>query len=124
MPFRSILCFTVSMSTLMVLCTSANKRLFPPNINCFHTPNFLSFPCGSESTLNNIYSYALPLYNGAMGYGVVEHSPPTSEVGGSNPEPYVGKMVVSYRWSAVYTTETSPTAMYWSSLPIKLPIVI
>ena len=31
---------------------------------------------------------------------VVTHS----EVGGSNPKPYVGKMVVSYRWSAVYST--------------------
>ena len=35
---------------------------------------------------------------------LVTHSPPTSEVGGSNPEPYVGKMVVSYQWSAVYST--------------------
>ena len=29
----------------------------------------------------------------------------TSGVGGSNPEPYVGKMAVSYRRSAVYSTE-------------------
>ena len=36
---------------------------------------------------------------------VVTHSPPISEVGGSNAEPYVGKMVVSYRWWAVYSTE-------------------
>ena len=36
---------------------------------------------------------------------VVTHSPPTSEVSGSNPGPYVGKLVVAYRWSAVYTTE-------------------
>ena len=27
------------------------------------------------------------------------------EVGGSNPIPHGGKMVVSYRWSAVYSTE-------------------
>ena len=40
------------------------------------------------------------------GTAVVTHSPPTSEVRGSNPEPYVGKVVASYRWSAVYTTET------------------
>ena len=28
-------------------------------------------------------------------------SPPTSEVGGLNPRPYVGKLVVAYRWLAV-----------------------
>ena len=36
---------------------------------------------------------------------VVTHSPPTSEVCGSNPAPYVGKLVVAYQWSAVYSTE-------------------
>ena len=35
---------------------------------------------------------------------VVTHSPPNSEVGGSKPGPYVGKVVVVYRWSAVYST--------------------
>ena len=39
------------------------------------------------------------------GGAVVTHSPPTSEVGGSNPEPYVRKLVVAYRWSAVYSAE-------------------
>ena len=39
------------------------------------------------------------------GYTVVTHSPPTSEVSGSNPGPYVKKMVFAYRWSAVYSTE-------------------
>ena len=29
---------------------------------------------------------------------VVTHSPPTSEVGGSNTKPYVGKLVVAYQW--------------------------
>ena len=33
------------------------------------------------------------------GGAVVTHLPPTS---GSNPGPYVGKLVVAYRWSAVY----------------------
>ena len=33
------------------------------------------------------------------------HSPPTSEVGGSNPGPYVGKLVVAFRWLAVYSTK-------------------
>ena len=36
---------------------------------------------------------------------LVTHSPPTSEVSSSNPKPYVGKMIVSHRWSAVYSTE-------------------
>ena len=40
-----------------------------------------------------------------QGGTLVTHSPPTSEVGGSNPGPYVGKLVVAYRWLAVYSTE-------------------
>ena len=39
------------------------------------------------------------------GGAVVTHSPPTSEVGGSNPEPQVGKMVVFDQWLVVYSTE-------------------
>ena len=39
---------------------------------------------------------------GAMVAHVVTHLPPTSEVGGSNPGLYMGKLIVSYRWSAVY----------------------
>ena len=38
--------------------------------------------------------------------GAVEtHSSPTSEVSGSNPRPCVGKLVVAYRCSAVFSTE-------------------
>ena len=33
---------------------------------------------------------------------VVAHSPPTTEVGGSNPEPYVGKMVLTMVRSLQY----------------------
>ena len=40
---------------------------------------------------------------------VAIHSPSTSEVGGSNPGPYVGQQVVAYQWSAVYSTEPTPT---------------
>ena len=42
-----------------------------------------------------------------IGHGgtVVKHLPPTSEDGGSNPGPYVGKLVVAYQWSAVYSTQ-------------------
>ena len=40
-------------------------------------------------------------HGGAMG----TDSPPTSEVGGSNPEGYMGKLVASYQKSAVYSTE-------------------
>ena len=46
-------------------------------------------------------------FTGVQGHGdaVVTHSPLTSEVGSSNPEPYKVKMVVSYRWLSVYSTE-------------------
>ena len=40
-------------------------------------------------------------HSGAM----VTHLPPTSEVDSSNHGPYVGKLVVAYRWSAVYSAE-------------------
>ena len=50
------------------------------------------------------------------GGAVVTHSSPTSEVGGSNPGPYVGKFVVAYRWSAVCSTNF----IYWFPLPTKL----
>ena len=40
------------------------------------------------------------------GHGGLVHPPPTSEVGGSNPKPYLGKMVVSYQWLPVYSTES------------------
>ena len=36
---------------------------------------------------------------------VATRLPPTSEVGGSNPRPYVGNLVVAYGWSGVYSTE-------------------
>ena len=44
-----------------------------------------------------IFQQILKLFthNGGNGGAVVTHSPPTSEVGSSNPKPYVGKMVVS-----------------------------
>ena len=40
-------------------------------------------------------------HNGA----VVTHSPLTSDFVGSNPGPYVGKLVIAYQWSAVCSTE-------------------
>ena len=39
------------------------------------------------------------------GGSVVTHLPPISEVSSLNPGPYVGKLVVACRWSAVYSTE-------------------
>ena len=48
---------------------------------------------------------SIPFQSRGHGVAVVTHSPPTSEVGGSNPEPYVAKMVVPYQCSAVYSTE-------------------
>ena len=53
---------------------------------------------------------------------VVTHLPSTSEVGGSNPKLYVGKLVVSYLWSAVYSTLIN--CMYWFPLSTKPPVVI
>ena len=39
-----------------------------------------------------------------VGY-MFAYSPPTSEVGGSNAEPYLGKLIVAYRWLAVYSKQ-------------------
>ena len=61
-----------------------------------------------------------------VGHGgaVVTHLPPTSEVGGSNPGPYVGKLVVAYRWSEVRVQNLETNCMYWFPLPTEQPIVI
>ena len=61
----------------------------------------IDLKCHSWS--EDIYSFTKCFW----GYGgaVIKHTPPISKVGGSNPEPYVGNMVISYRWSAVYSTE-------------------
>ena len=45
------------------------------------------------------------LQSGGHSDTVVTYSPPTSGVCSSNPGPYVGKLVVAYRWTAVYSTE-------------------
>ena len=54
---------------------------------------------------------------------VVTLWPPTSEVGGSNPRPFVGKLVIAYQWSAVYSTEPSPTVCTGFDVPTKLPLM-
>ena len=54
----------------------------------------------TRSKLNDADVITCYLYIFSMFYHggvVVTHSPPTSEVGGSNPKPYVGKMVIAYR---------------------------
>ena len=38
-----------------------------------------------------------PFGFGGLRGAVIAHSPPASEMGGSNTEPYMGKMVVSFR---------------------------
>ena len=53
---------------------------------------------------------------------VVTHSPPTSEIGGSNLGPYVGNLVVAYQWSAVYSTEPSPTVCTGFLCPQNYPL--
>ena len=64
-----------------------------------------------------------PTYASFRGHGgaVVKHLPPTSEVSGSNPETYVGKLVVAYRWSAVYSTEPWSTVCSGSLSPQNYP---
>ena len=47
--------------------------------------------------------------NNGNGGSVIIHSPPVSEVGSSNPGPYVGKVVVAYQWPGVYSKELGPT---------------
>ena len=41
-------------------------------------------------------TFDLAVVTGGHGDAVVTHAPPNSEVGSSNPEPYVGKLVVAY----------------------------
>ena len=49
----------------------------------------------------SVLSFCLPMFIYRGGY-----SPPTSEVGGSNPGPCVGKLDFAFVWSAVYSTES------------------
>ena len=53
---------------------------------------------------------------------MVTHWPPTSEVSGSNLGPYVGKFVVAYRWSAIYSTEPGPTVCTGFLCPQNYPL--
>ena len=52
---------------------------------------------------------------------MMTHSPPTSEVDSSNPGPYVRKLVVAYRWLAVYSTEPWPTVCTGFLCPENYP---
>ena len=45
------------------------------------------------------------MVNSGHGGAVVTHLPPTSEFCGLNPTPFVGKLVVAYRWLVFYSTE-------------------
>ena len=56
--------------------------------------------------INSTLNFVLQYYVRGHGGTVVTHSPPTTEVRGSNPGPYVGKLVDAYRWSGVYSTES------------------
>ena len=58
---------------------------------------------------------------GDHGGAVVTHFPPTSEFAGSKPGPYVGKLEVAYRWSAVCSTETWPTVCTGFLYPKNYP---
>ena len=60
----------------------------------------------------------LPCFAGGHSSAVVTHSPPTSKVGGSNPGPYVGKLVVSLPLvGSLQNLDTN--CMYWFPPPIK-----
>ena len=52
-----------------------------------------------------IYAKVMTVISKDHGDTVVKHLASTSEVGGSHPGPYVGKLVIAYEWSAVYSTE-------------------
>ena len=57
---------------------------------------------------------------------VVTHSPPTSEVSGSNPGPYVGKLVVFLPMVSSFTVQNLDTSTVCTGFlrPQKLPFVI
>ena len=67
-------------------------------IRHIHINNIILLLCTCIILLSSIMIWG-------QGGTVVTHSPPTSEVGGSNPGRYVGKLVVAYRWSAVSSIE-------------------
>ena len=51
------------------------------------------------------------VYTGGNCGAVVTHSPSSSEVGGSNPGPYDGKLVVAYQWLACLQYRTLTICM-------------
>ena len=72
----------------------------------------------SLSIMKSVYILIMRLYCLIGGHGgtTVTHLPPHSEVGGSNPRPDEGKLVVAYRCSGVYSTN----CMCWFPLSIRL----
>ena len=63
---------------------------------------------------------------GGGGHGgiVATHSPPTSEVGGSNTRPYVGKVGSCLPMVSILQYRTLTNCMYWFPLPTKLAVEI
>ena len=49
----------------------------------------------NDADIIRCYLYTFSIFS--HGGVVITHSAPTSEVGGSNPRPYVGKLVIAYR---------------------------
>ena len=47
---------------------------------------------GADVIRHYLYTFSMFCHGGV----VITHSPPTSEVDGSNPRPYVGKLVIVY----------------------------
>ena len=56
------------------------------------------FFLGNEFLITIKYRDNIEHLAGDHGGAVVTHSPPISEVGGSNPRPYVGKLAAAYQW--------------------------
>ena len=74
------------------------------------------FTNGSDSTLSHalkdVFCGGINTKSGGNSDVVVTHSPPTSVVSFSNPRPCVGKLVVAYRESAVYSTVQNLNQLY------------
>ena len=69
------------------------KCLLVPSTHQY--PSFLSVHCGRLEDPNYFFSPNFDILKIVQGT-VVTHLPSTSEVGGSNPGPYVGKLIIVY----------------------------
>ena len=94
-------------SFLFKLCTYQHKYC-PEQQNCMYSnKNYVHIKkTDVHINTNFVYMNTLYMHQHRLGHGspVVTHLSSTSGVGGSNPGPYVGKLLVVYCWSEVYST--------------------